>query len=96
MFLIRADLLLKFEMDARVQDVTEGTVHVTVIFRSDVELLYSKAVNVLRMIKLFGWERRISEGIKAKRNDELGWLWKLKVGIKLSSTPLSSKSSARC
>ena len=32
------------------------------------------------MIKLFGWERRISERIREKRNDELGWLWKLKVG----------------
>ena len=38
------------------------------------------AVNVLRMIKLFGWERRVSERIQEKRNDELGWLWKLKVG----------------
>ena len=38
------------------------------------------AVNVLRMIKLFGWERKISERIREKRNDELGWLWKLKVG----------------
>jgi hypothetical protein len=37
-------------------------------------------VNVLRMIKLFGWERRVSERIRGKRNDELGWLWKLKVG----------------
>ena len=32
------------------------------------------------MIKLFGWERRVSERIQGKRNDELGWLWKLKVG----------------
>ena len=38
------------------------------------------AVNVLRMIKLFGWERRVSERIRGKRNDELVWLWKLRVG----------------
>ena len=38
------------------------------------------AVNVLRMIKLFGWERGISERIRGKRNEELGWVWKLKVG----------------
>ena len=38
------------------------------------------AVNILRMIKLFGWERRMSERIRGKRKDELGWLWKLKVG----------------
>ena len=38
------------------------------------------AVNVLRMIKLFGWERKVSERIRGKRHDELDWLWKLKVG----------------
>ncbi|KAF8811726.1 hypothetical protein BYT27DRAFT_7160557 [Phlegmacium glaucopus] len=39
----------------------------------------TEAVNVIRMIKLFGWERSMSERIREKRNDELGWLWKLKV-----------------
>ncbi|KAF8816580.1 P-loop containing nucleoside triphosphate hydrolase protein [Phlegmacium glaucopus] len=39
----------------------------------------TEAVNVIRMIKLFGWERSMSERMKEKRNDELGWLWKLKV-----------------
>jgi hypothetical protein len=68
-------------MDARVQDVTEGILHTT-IFHSDADgRAYNifTAVNVLRMIKLFGWERRMSERIQGKRNDELGWLWKLKV-----------------
>ena len=37
-------------------------------------------VNVLRMIKLFGWERKVSDRIGEKRNTELNWLWKLKVG----------------
>ena len=32
------------------------------------------------MIKLFGWERKISDRIGEKRNIELDWLWKLKVG----------------
>ena len=45
-----------------------------------VELSCLTAVNVLRMIKLFGWEHRMSERIRGKRNEELGWLWKLKVG----------------
>ena len=54
------------------------------------------AVNVLRMIKLFGWERRVSERIRRKRNDELGWLWKLKVGITFLFYPRSSISYARC
>jgi hypothetical protein len=38
------------------------------------------AVNVLRMIKLFGWERKVSDRIGEKRDIELDWLWKLKVG----------------
>ena len=55
------------------------------------------AVNVLRMIKLFGWERKVSDRIGGKRNTELRWLWKLKVGKKtflLLSTSLISY--ARC
>ncbi|KAF8799457.1 multidrug resistance-associated ABC transporter [Phlegmacium glaucopus] len=39
----------------------------------------TEVVKVLRMIKLFGWEKRMSERIQEKRNDELRWLWKLKV-----------------
>jgi ABC-type multidrug transport system fused ATPase/permease subunit len=38
----------------------------------------TEAVNVLRMIKLFGWELRMSERIRERRDEELGWLWKLK------------------
>ena len=44
-----------------------------------VELSCLTAVNVLRMVKLFGWEHWMSERIHGKRNEELGWLWKLKV-----------------
>ena len=32
------------------------------------------------MIKLFGWERKVSDKIGEKRDNELAWLWKLKVG----------------
>ncbi|KAF8802578.1 hypothetical protein BYT27DRAFT_7215243 [Phlegmacium glaucopus] len=39
----------------------------------------TEAVNVIRMIKLFRREHSMSERIREKRNDELGWLWKLKV-----------------
>ncbi|KAF5375060.1 hypothetical protein D9758_000106 [Tetrapyrgos nigripes] len=35
-----------------------------------------EALNLLRMIKLFGWERKMSEKIDQKREEELGWLWK--------------------
>ncbi|PPQ71032.1 hypothetical protein CVT26_011497, partial [Gymnopilus dilepis] len=36
----------------------------------------TETVGVLRMIKLFGWERKMSDVIKEKREDELRWLWK--------------------
>jgi hypothetical protein len=37
------------------------------------------ALGVLRMIKLFGWEHKMSETIKQKRDEELVWIWKDKV-----------------
>ena len=37
------------------------------------------ALGVLRMIKLFGWEHKMSETIKRKRDEELVWIWKDKV-----------------
>ncbi|KAF8157940.1 multidrug resistance-associated ABC transporter [Crassisporium funariophilum] len=39
----------------------------------------TEAVNVLRMIKLFGWEEKMSARLEERRDDELMWLWKLKV-----------------
>ncbi|KAF8963030.1 multidrug resistance-associated ABC transporter [Flammula alnicola] len=39
----------------------------------------TEVVNVLRMVKLFGWEGRMSERIQDKRNAELSSIWKLKV-----------------
>ena len=36
-------------------------------------------MSVLRMIKLFGWERRVKETVAEKREIELGWVWKRKV-----------------
>ena len=74
------DIHLKFKMDARVQDVTEGTPYTMITPRCRCLSIIFTAVNVLRMIKLFGWEGRMSERIREKRNIELGWLWKLRVG----------------
>lgn len=34
------------------------------------------AMNILRMIKLFGWESKMQDRISEKREDELVWLWK--------------------
>jgi hypothetical protein len=36
-------------------------------------------MNVLRMIKLMGWERKVNEQIAGKRWDELNWMWKTKL-----------------
>ncbi|KAH9480738.1 ATP-binding cassette transporter abc4 [Psilocybe cubensis] len=39
----------------------------------------TEAVNVMRMVKLFGWEQRMSKRIEEKREDELQSIWRLKV-----------------
>jgi ABC-type multidrug transport system fused ATPase/permease subunit len=36
----------------------------------------TEAVNALRMLKMFAWEERIKERISAKREVELGLIWK--------------------
>lgn len=33
-------------------------------------------MNILRMVKLFGWEKRVQEDVAAKREVELQWVWK--------------------
>jgi len=34
-------------------------------------------MNVLRMVKLFGWENKMNERIRVKREEELVWVrWK--------------------
>jgi hypothetical protein len=42
--------------------------------------MLSIALGVLRMVtKLFGWEYKMSETIKEKREEELKWIWKDKL-----------------
>ena len=36
-------------------------------------------MNVLRMIKLFGWERKVGEQVEERREDELKLVWKRKL-----------------
>ena len=36
-------------------------------------------MNVLRMIKLFGWEHQVNETIAEKRENELKYIWKRKI-----------------
>ncbi|TFK34800.1 multidrug resistance-associated ABC transporter [Crucibulum laeve] len=45
--------------------------------------IVSEAVNVLRMVKLFGWEQQMFERIEEKRKEELYWLWLRKFPISL-------------
>ncbi|KAF9533202.1 hypothetical protein CPB83DRAFT_846042 [Crepidotus variabilis] len=50
----------------------------------------TEAVGVLRMIKLFGWEGKMTKRIEQKREEELSWLWKVKVlRIMTSATSLT-------
>jgi hypothetical protein len=36
-------------------------------------------MNVVRMIKLFGWEAKMENRIAEKREEELNWLWRRQV-----------------
>lgn len=50
-------------------------------------------MNVIRMIKLFGWERKMNEKVADMREQELVWLWKRQIvdlingNIKYVSSP---------
>lgn len=68
---------LSLQTDARVETVTESMLLSHQILPSD--WLVHIAVGVLRMVKLFGWEKKMSDKIKEKREEELKWLWKDKV-----------------
>ncbi|KAJ7347434.1 hypothetical protein DFH08DRAFT_960765 [Mycena albidolilacea] len=39
----------------------------------------SETMNVLRMIKLFGWESKMLARVNAKREDELYWIWRREI-----------------
>ena len=41
-------------------------------------------LNVVRMIKLFGWEKKMNERIRGKRQEELKMLWKYEL-LKLAN-----------
>lgn len=61
--------------DARVQSVTESTFY-TLLFSSltDKDTDCPLAMNVLRMVKLFGWEKKMNDRIAVKREEELVWI----------------------
>ncbi|KAF7352122.1 ATP-binding cassette transporter [Mycena venus] len=39
----------------------------------------TETMNVLRMIKLFGWEEKMLARVTAKREEELHWIWKREI-----------------
>lgn len=61
------------------QTVTEST-HLYFSFL-DILLMFisALAMSVLRMIKLFGWERKIQAQVEEKREEELRLVWKRKI-----------------
>lgn len=61
------------QTDARIQTVTESK-QPQVISKHPAYRM--KAVGIIRMIKLFGWERKMSERLAERREEELYWLRK--------------------
>ncbi|KAF6747848.1 multidrug resistance-associated ABC transporter [Ephemerocybe angulata] len=39
----------------------------------------TESMSVLRMVKMFGWERKIQEKIDQRREEELTWVWKSRI-----------------
>ncbi|KAF9458727.1 P-loop containing nucleoside triphosphate hydrolase protein [Collybia nuda] len=39
----------------------------------------TETMNVLRMIKLFGWEKKMNQKVAEKRDEELIWIWRRQV-----------------
>lgn len=69
--------LTELQTDARVQTVTESK-HSSRSSSTYADLVL-KAMNVLRMIKLFGWESKMGSKIAEKRDEELKWTKKGKI-----------------
>ena len=70
--------------DARVQTVTESKW----FYCSDYAIFICDilAMNVLRMVKLFGWEKKMDEKVSEKREAELKWIWRRQLLDLISST----------
>jgi ABC-type multidrug transport system fused ATPase/permease subunit len=50
------------------------------LFKTDARIqAVTEAMNIIRMVKLFGWENRMSERLKEKREEELKLLWRIKL-----------------
>ncbi|KAJ7456632.1 hypothetical protein FB451DRAFT_1048362 [Mycena latifolia] len=56
----------------------------------------TETMNVLRMIKLFGWERQMNERVAEKRDEELNWIWKRQMLDLLNGTLKYIHPSSQC
>ena len=63
--------------DIRVQSVTECEHFAWCMINT--EFIDVVAMNVIRMIKLFGWEPRVKQQLTEKREDELYYQWKYRL-----------------
>ena len=61
--------------DARVQTVSESLYPPSPHLYARLKCWF-QAMNVLRMLKLFGWERKMNDRIAEKRDEELLYIWK--------------------
>ncbi len=52
-------------------------------------------MNVIRMIKLFGWERKVNEKIAEFREAELTWIWKKQI-LELLNNSIKYVLPRRC
>jgi ABC transporter transmembrane region len=66
--------------DARVQSVSESASLQFLLRRSNnTDGLIPLAMNILRMAKLFGWEGKMHDRIREKREEELSFIWKRQI-----------------
>jgi len=72
-------MLLLFPIPGYVAGLIQK-VQVTRMKKTDARIqTVTETMNVLRMVKLFGWESKMNEKIAGKREEELTWLWNRKV-----------------
>lgn len=61
--------------DSRVSKVVEGIIIFEVLFQM-IDHYRKLALNMIRMIKLFGWQKKMGEKVQETRDEELKLLWR--------------------
>ncbi|KAJ7156234.1 hypothetical protein C8R46DRAFT_429362 [Mycena filopes] len=58
----------------------QSNVQETALQKTDARVqMFTETMTVVRMIKMFGWEKQMNEKVAEKREDELTWIWWRKV-----------------